>query len=161
MGRKARADIRVGSRRRRAPDDDAGFTLVEIIMAIVIMTIIAVPTMNAVITSIRADTENGNLADVQTVLQNAVDQINRAPKGCDYTQYAQAAAVTQGWKASQVTVSQQHYVAGVTPDLNGTWTANACDGTSPTALLVQMVTITVASPDAKIQKTLQVVKSDV
>lgn len=130
-------------------------------MAVVIMSIIVVPTLNAVITAVRAGTTNTDLAEVQTVLQNAADRVNRAPKSCDYTVYAQAAAQTQGWVAGTTTVVQQYYAPGATAAVPGTWMANACAGASPTPLLVQMVTITVTSPDGKVSKTVQVVKSDV
>jgi len=164
MVREARSDTEVGPHSPHAPRDvDRGFTLVELVMAITVMMIIAVPTMSAVITAIRADVLNNDLADVQTVLQNAVDNVNRVDKNCDYTQYAQAAAVTEGWPAGSIVVAQQHYTPGATPLVAGAWSAGACIGasTTPAALIVQMVTITVKSPDGRVQKTLQVVKSDV
>jgi prepilin-type N-terminal cleavage/methylation domain-containing protein len=166
MVREARSDTEVGPHSPHAPRDvDRGFTLVELVMAITVMMIIAVPTMSAVIAAIRADVLNNDLADVQTVLQNAVDNVNRTlPKNCDYTQYAQNAATNEGWNGpATVTVVQQHYTPGATPDVPGAWSTGACIGasTTPAPQLVQMVTITVKSPDGKVQKTLQVVKSDV
>jgi prepilin-type N-terminal cleavage/methylation domain-containing protein len=165
MVREARSDTEVGPHSPHAPRDvDRGFTLVELVMAITVMMIIAVPTMSAVIAAIRADVLNNDLADVQTVLQNAVDNVNRAPKGCAYTQYAQNAATTEGWNGvATVTVVEKHYTPGATSDVAGVWDVQACAGatTTPSPLLVQMVTITVKSPDGKVQKTLQVVKSDV
>ena len=164
MGRQACRDVVVAPespmpRRVR----DGGFGLVEIIMAVTIMSIIVVPTLNAVVTAIRAGTLNTDLAEVQTVLQNAADRVNRAPKSCDYTVYAQAAAQTEGWLASTTTVDQRHYTPGATADVSGTWDVQACIGsaTTPPPLLVQMVTITVTSPDGKVRKSVQVVKSDV
>jgi prepilin-type N-terminal cleavage/methylation domain-containing protein len=153
---------RARSRRQQRPPDK-GFTLVEIVMTITITAIILVPTMDAVIATIRAGTNNTNFSDVNTVLQNAADRVNRAPKSCDYTQYAQAAAQTNGWSASTTAVLQQHYVPGATSTTPGSWAAAACvaNTTTPPDLAVQMVTITVTSPDGKFQKTLQVVKSDV
>ena len=130
-------------------------------MTITITAIILVPTMDAVIATIRAGTSNTNFSDVETVLQNAADRVNRAPKSCDYTQYAQAAAQTNGWSASTTNVLQQHYVPGSSSTVLGSWAASACDAavTTPPDLAVQLVTITVTSPDGKFQKTLQVVKS--
>jgi prepilin-type N-terminal cleavage/methylation domain-containing protein len=153
---------RARSRRQQRPPDK-GFTLVEIVMTITITAIVLVPTMDAVIATIRAGTSNTNFSDVETVLQNAADRVNRAPKGCDYTQYAQAAAQTNGWSASTTNVLQQHYVPGSSSTVLGSWAASACDAavTTPPDLAVQLVTITVTSPDGKFQKTLQVVKSDV
>jgi prepilin-type N-terminal cleavage/methylation domain-containing protein len=159
-GRAVRSQAR---RRRRPRKPDGGFTLVEIVMTVTIMAIILIPTMDAVIATIHAGTNNTNFSDVETVLQNAADRVNRAPKSCDYTQYAQAAAQFNGWSASTTAVLQQHYVPGATSTANGSWAAAACvaPATTPTDLAVQLVTITVTSPDGHFQKTLQVVKSDV
>lgn len=142
---------------------DAGFSLVEIVMTITIMAIIMVPTLNAVMSTITAGRLNTNMSAVETVLQNAADRVNRAPKSCDYTLYAQAAAQTNGWSAGTTTVLQQHFVPGATASTDGRWADLACLPTesAPTDLAVQLVTITVKSPDGKIQKSLQVVKSDV
>ena len=142
---------------------DAGFSLVEIVMTITIMAIIMVPTLNAVMATITAGRLNTNMSAVETVLQNAADRVNRAPKGCDYTLYAQAAAQTNGWSADTTTVLQQHFVPGATANTDGQWADLACLATesAPADLAVQLVTITVKSPDGKIEKSLQVVKSDV
>ena len=156
--------VRNRARERRHPrPPDRGYTIVEIVVTVAIMAIIMVPTLTAVIATISAGTLNGNLSGVETVLQNAADRVNRAPKSCDYTQYAQAAAQTNGWSASTTAVVQQHYVPGVNSTTNGSWADLACaaPATSPTELAVQLVTITVTSPDGKIHKSLQVVKSDV
>ena len=144
-------------------DADAGFSLVEIVMTITIMAIIMVPTLNAVMATITAGRLNTNMSAVETVLQNAADRVNRAPKSCDYTLYAQAAAQTNGWSAGTTTVLQQHFVPGATANNDGQWADLACLATesAPADLAVQLVTITVKSPDGKIEKSLQVVKSDV
>ena len=147
--------------RRRRRGNDSGFSLTEIVMTVGILSVVVVPTLTAVISAIRAGSLNDDLSSVETILQNAADRVNRAPKSCDYTLYAQAAAQTQGWSASTTSVVQQHYVPGPTPDVNGSWVAQACATTSPAPLAVQMVTITVASPDGSVHKSLQVVKSDV
>lgn len=102
---------RTRSRRRNRPFDQ-GFSLVEIIMTISIMSIILVPALDAVVATIRAGTSANSFSDTNLVLQNAADRVNRAPKSCDYTQYAQAAAQTNGWAAATTSVVQQHYVPG-------------------------------------------------
>ncbi|MEO5724851.1 MAG: prepilin-type N-terminal cleavage/methylation domain-containing protein [Ilumatobacteraceae bacterium] len=142
---------------------DLGQSLVEVVVTISIIAIVLVPIMTAVITNIRTSSSLRNSSLVETVVENAADRVNRAPKVCDYTVYVQAAAQSQGWTASQATVSQQHYVPGADPTVAGRWDSGACIGTAtkPADLLVQLVTITVQSPDGRNSKTIQVVKSDV
>lgn len=160
LGRALRKRTR--SRRRNRPFDQ-GFSLVEIIMTISIMSIILVPALDAVVATIRAGTSANSFSDTNLVLQNAADRVNRAPKSCDYTQYAQAAAQTNGWAAATTSVVQQHYVPGVKATDPGRWDDFACvvGGSTPPDLAVQLVTISVSSPHGRFHKTLQVVKSDV
>jgi prepilin-type N-terminal cleavage/methylation domain-containing protein len=162
--------MRLRRRDNRAPGGDGpdaparvdrGFTLVEIVMTISIMGIVMVPLMNAVITSLRTSATNGNRALVETAIQNAADRVNRAPQGCTYNVYVQAAAQSQGWAAGQASAAYQHWQPGPTPTDQGQWVAGSCVGPDPTADLVQLVTITMTSPDGKLNRTIQVVKSRV
>lgn len=130
-------------------------------MTISICSIVLVPVFNAVISSIDASDRNTGLAQVETVLQNAADRVNRAPKKCDYTVYVQAAAQAQGWAPGQAKVVVEHYVPDDLPTQPGEWKTGGCDGPSPADLLVQRVTITVTEPGNGVVRTLQVVKSDV
>ena len=104
---------------------DQGFSVVELVVTIGILAVLIAPLMTAVIATIRASSTTRSLAQVQTVLQNAADRVNRAPKGCDYTIYAQAAAQSQGWSAGQATVVQSRYLPGTTPAVVGAWLAGA------------------------------------
>ena len=140
---------------------DQGFSIVELVVTIAILGVLLTPLMSAAIATVRASTSTRNLAQVQTVLQNAADRVNRAPKGCDYTVYAQAAAQSQGWPAGQATIVQSRYVPGSTPAAAGSWLSGACSGLVPDALLVQVVTVTVTSPDGSTKSSVQVVKSDI
>jgi prepilin-type N-terminal cleavage/methylation domain-containing protein len=140
---------------------DRGTSLVELLVTIVIMGIIIAPVMNAVIGVIKASATNRGLSQVETVLNNGADQVNRAPRGCDYTQYVQTAALNLGWPRSSATVDQYHYVPGASPTVSGTWASGACIGSTPDDLLVQLVNITVRNPETGAQRTIQVVKSDV
>ncbi len=153
--RAGRAD-----RSDRSDRSDLGATLTELLVTIVIMGIIIVPIMNAVIGVIKASATNRGLSQVETVLNNAADQVNRAPRGCDYTEYAQTAARALGWPRTSATIEQFHYVPAATPAQTGTWNPGACVGSTPDDLLVQLVTITVRNPETGAQRTIQVVKSD-
>ena len=143
------------------PRRDQGFSIVELVVTIGILSILIAPLMTAVIATIRASSTTRSLAQVQTVLQNAADRVNRAPKGCDYTVYVQAAAQSEGWSAGQATIVQSRYAPGASPAVAGSWLSGACSGFVPDALLVQIVTVTVTSPDGTIKSSVEVVKSDV
>jgi hypothetical protein len=78
--------------------------------------------------------------------------------------YIQAAAQAQGWSANQVSATYAYYeppVAG--PTAEGKWIADpdGCPSGMQPDRLVQKVTITVVSPDGSVQRTMEVVKSDV
>jgi Tfp pilus assembly protein PilV len=146
--------------------DDRGNTLIEIVITVVLMAVIIIPVLEAVRTSIAASATSRSAAQVETALVNAADRVNRAPKRCNYTIYAQAAVQTQGWAANTASVTQQYYVPGADARTAGTWMTGdplspGCAGLSPTDLLVQRVTIHLTSPDGTIRRSIQVVKSDV
>jgi type II secretory pathway pseudopilin PulG len=140
---------------------DAGATLSELLVTIVIMGIVIAPVMNAVIGVIKSSATNRGLAQVETVLTNAADQVNRAPKRCDYTVFVQTAAQLQGWDPSAASVVHRRFEPGASPDLPGTWVDGACAGSQPDDLLVQLVIVTVTNPETGAQRSIQVVKSDV
>jgi hypothetical protein len=146
---------------------DAGFTIVEVVMTIVLIAITIVPIIDATITSVRASSTVREVAEVETVLQNAADRVNRAPTLCNYDVYVQAAALAKGWAPSQATAQYSYYVPGASALASdpGSWatdgTGTACPGGVRTARLIQMVTITVRSDSGSINRTIKVVKSDV
>jgi type II secretory pathway pseudopilin PulG len=147
------------------PDErrDDGFSLVETLMTIVLVGMVIVPTIEATMVSVRASSRAREAAEVETVLQNAADRVNRAPTNCDYSVYVKAAAQAKGWSPDLASASYQYYVPGTsalaaTP---GSWVSGACPNGARTPRLIQMVTITVTSESGKIQRTIRVVKSDV
>ena len=140
---------------------DRGFSLVEVIMTIVLMGIVLVPLMNAAITAVKSSSSSRRIAELQTVLLNAADRVNRAPVKCDYLIYVQAAAQTKGWLPAQATATYEWYQPGASAAVAGTWQPGACNGPTPTLNLVQRVTIQMTSPEANVSRTIQVVKSDV
>lgn len=140
---------------------DAGFSLVETLMTIVLVGLVIVPTIEATMVSVRASSRAREAAEVETVLQNAADRVNRAPTVCNYDVYVKAAAQAKGWRPDQAAASYQYYVAGANAATPGTWVSGACPGGVRTPRLIQMVTVTVTSESGKIQRTIRVVKSDV
>jgi Tfp pilus assembly protein PilV len=160
--------VRMHARGARSAGDE-GFTLVEVVITISLIAMTIIPILDATFTSIKASATAREVSEVETVLQNAADRVNRAPTLCDYKIYVEAAAIAKGWQATQASASYQYYVPGATALAGspGTWTASgttateACPGGNRTARLVQLVTITVRSDSGTINRTIQVVKSDV
>ena len=148
------------------PDGDSGFSLIEVIFAVMLMGVVVVAVLAAVITSVITSSVVRSGARVETVVVNAADRVNRAPKSCDYAPYAQAAVQTEGWSTSAASVTQEYYVPAASPTTAGTWAAGtasspACPAGTLTDLLVQRVSITISSPDGRAHRSIQVVKSDV
>lgn len=145
-----------------SPRGDRGFSLVEVLVAIVLISTSVIPLLLASIVSIRVSGQTHTVSKVETVLANAADRVNRAGESCDYAVYVQAAALAEGWNADRATVAYQYYVPAVnSPTVEGTWADGACPSGTRTAGLVQKVTIKVKSPDNRVQRTIVVVKSDV
>lgn len=175
--RSDREDPRAGRRRHRG-GSDAGYTLVEVVITITLLSIVVVGVLAGVQGSIRASVVARQNAQIQTVLLNAADRVNRAPKGCGhmadgayvshYRPYVMAAVWLQ-WPEydGEVTVRERYYVPpAALPDdpnlgVSGTWTDGACSQDVPQALEVQLVTITITAPVGGATRTIEVVKSDV
>ncbi len=152
---------RAAARRRR----DGGFTFTETVVTVVLLGVVIVPILAAVRAAIRTSSVADAAAQVETVLVNAADRVQRAPNvdtdACDFAAYAQAAAVSTGWDASTVSVRQQYLDAGQWKE--GPASGPACPDTGNPAdgRLAKRITITVSSPDDRVTRTIQVVKSDV
>lgn len=145
---------------------DAGISLIEIVIAIALMGTLVVAILNAVTTSITASSVSRDAAQVETVVVNTADRINRAPMRCDldgYTEYAVAAVRSQGWwtgedeYARAAEVRHEFY----NPDVAGKWQEGVCPADDFGKRIVQRVTVTITSPNRSVSRTIQVVKSDV
>jgi len=170
-------------RRRSAPRRDAGvtfrcdrprdrgMTFIETVIAIVLMGTIVVAILASVQAGIRASSTSRDLAQIQTVLLNAADRVNRAPKGCGDSYYRQFVmpAVHLQWPdyTGEVTVTEGHFVPppalpnAYTLQDPGTWADAGCSLNDPQPLEVQLVTISITTPDRSTSRTIEVVKSDV
>jgi type II secretory pathway pseudopilin PulG len=138
---------------------DRGFSIVEIIITIALMGVVVVPILAAVGASIRASTTSQAAAEVETVLVNAVDRVNRATRAdfpCDVTSPVRAAVETHGWPASSATVRQERLESN---EWKTDPTGTACFQGNAQNRLVQRITVTITSPDQAVSRTLQVVRS--
>jgi prepilin-type N-terminal cleavage/methylation domain-containing protein len=151
---------------RRGSDDnveprDDGFSLVEIVITIVLMGTVLIAIMNASLSGIRASTAASDVAQIETVLQNAADRVNRAPLKCDYTNFVQAAAQVTYGDPTLASATYQWYQPGVDAIATGSWHDGACSTPGVAGKDVQLVTITITSPNGKVTRSMQVVKSNV
>ena len=73
-------------------DADRGFSLIDIVCPISLIGIVIVPMVNSTFSASAASSTARQVAEIETVLQNATDRVNRAPTDCDYAIYIEAAA---------------------------------------------------------------------
>ena len=150
-GGVARGDDRARAR------GDAGSTLVEIVISVVVLGVLIGALLAAVQTSVRSSSIARTGAQVETVLLNASDRVERAPQRCEYEQYVDAAALAQGWDASRTSVTVERLVANTGGA--GDWAAQTCpDDLDP--FEVQRLRITATDPTGTVTRRLTVVKSD-
>ena len=65
--------------------------MIDIVCSISLIGIVIVPMINSTFTAIAASSTARQVAEIETVLQNAADCVNRAPTDCDYAIYIEAA----------------------------------------------------------------------
>lgn len=140
---------------------DRGFSLVEMVVTVTLVGLAVVPLMIAAWTLVRNSAFNRNSTRVETTLSNAADRVNRAPESCDYRIFLEAAVLAQGWEPEQVSAVYNWYQPGTTATAPGVWQPGACPAGGYTDGLVQLVSITVESPDGFVQRSIQVVKSKI
>jgi prepilin-type N-terminal cleavage/methylation domain-containing protein len=149
-----------------ASGPDRGVTLIEIVLAIVLLGVVAIPVLGAVRGSIMASSTSKSAAKVETALLTAADNVNRAPMGCDYAPQVTAAAQRMGWDPTRATVVVQYLAPGGDPSSDAAWTSGpaatpGCPAGGLTSRTVQRVTVTMTSGDGKIRRTIELVKSGV
>ncbi len=142
------------------PSGDRGITLIEIVITITLLGVVIVPILAAVATSIRSSRVSEDAAQVETLLVNAVDRVNRATRDdfpCDLTKPVEAAIETVGWPVTSVRVDHAYL------DVNENWVteSTACPGGSFRNGIVQRITITITSPDEGLTRSLQVIRGDI
>ena len=161
-----------GLRRRDRNEDpmprarDHGFSLVEVVITIALMATVLISIMNASLAGITASSSATNLAQIETVLQNAADRVNRAPLKCNYDQYIKAAAQAANWDPALATATYWFFKAGSDATVPGSWNTplapnDACSTPGVAGKDVQLVKITITSPNGKVTRSMQVVKSNV
>lgn len=147
---------------RRGRRADSGFSLTEVIITVALMSTVILALVAAAGVTVKISAASRGATKIESILDNAADRVNRAPAQCDYQIYVEAAALSLGWSASSMSIQYQWFQPSAAgPAAAGSWNAGSCPGGVRTAELVQLVSITAASPDGRIQRTIQVVKSDI
>jgi type II secretory pathway pseudopilin PulG len=144
-----------------AAADDAGFSFVETVVTVVLLAMVIAPLMSAVIASVKVSSLSRTAAQAETAMINAADRINRANLACDYDGIAEAMVQYEGWPANSASVREEWYDAQTNAWVYEGPDGNGCQFGEPTSTEVQRVTVTITSPDNKITRTIQVVKSNV
>ena len=86
------------------------------------MGTVLITIMDASIAGIKASSSATDLAQIETVLQNAADRVNRAPLKCDYGHYVSAAAQAAHGDPTQSSYCDVQVVSpGVDATASGTW----------------------------------------
>lgn len=143
---------------------DAGFSLVEMVVTVTLMGVAMMPILIAALSLVKTSSYNRNATKVETVLANAADRLNRATESCQTANYQgvlEAALAVPKWPAELVTAEYSYFVPGPTVSDVGTWSTGLCPPNVLAKDLVQMVKITVTSPDGTIHRSMQVVKSKI
>lgn len=150
-------------RDRPGQHGDDGITLIEIVITITLLALVVVPILVAVTVSIKSSRISESAAQVETMLVNAVDRVNRAPRAnpykCDLTGAVQAAVETVGWPATSANVGHEYL------DASGVWQTDPGGTACPAGVfqngIVQRITITITSPEDGVSRSLQVVRGDI
>jgi Tfp pilus assembly protein PilV len=146
--------------RRRPRGRDRGASLIEIVIAISLLALVVGGVLAAVRTSISASSVAYEGGQLETLLLNAADKVQRAPQQCEgYEEYVDAAALAQGWDPALVSSSVELLVAN-TGDPSADWTPQPCPA-DVGPFDVQRVEISATTPNGDLTRHLTVVKSSV
>lgn len=145
---------------------DGGFSLVEILVAVVLLGMAATGTIATLWTAVRASTVHRDVTNAQVWLQGAADALQARPReDCDdvgfageagprirsiYESYVRAVPNPDGWPSADISVW------GPVLFWDGDQYQAVCHDND--GINLQLVTIRVTNPSGAIVKTLQVVK---
>lgn len=150
---------------------DSGYTLVEMLVAIVLMGTIVLSIMGGMWAVVRASSQNDSRAKVQAILGAAGDAVvNYKHWNCPevndrYVQWVEKAATKVGWDEDTVKITKYEYWNPraqrweTTNSLGGGDCAETASLTANTTM--QRLTITATSPDGRYSNSIEVVKADI
>jgi prepilin-type N-terminal cleavage/methylation domain-containing protein len=152
-------------------DRDGGYTLIEMLIAVVLMGTIVLAIMGGMWAVVRASAQNDERAKVGAVLGAAGDGISNyryiaCPEVDEgYEQFGQKAAASVGWPLSTVSIIDYQYW---NPDTESWDDNNSIQGADcnpnvglTTSKTLQKLTIRATSPGGGYSATIDIVKSDI
>ena len=144
--------------RRLLPARDDGSSLMEVLVATLIITIVFVAILTGMGTSIRVTDYHRQRAQAENVLVSGVERVKAVPKvACatpaetSYGDAARSAATAQGWAASTIAITSIEY-------WNGTAYGATCYDNTTNRLPLQRVTLEVSHPGGRVVQALTFVK---
>lgn len=147
------------------PRRDAGATLIEILITIVLMGTLVAGILTLTQTSIIASKTSEEAARIESALLTAAERVERAdrllfPCDDDLPKPVEAAAQL---KLGVTPEQAPNYAKVVTEHLDGSgnWAPGACPGGVYQPNLVQRITITMTSPETGLTRSLEVIKGDI
>jgi type II secretory pathway pseudopilin PulG len=175
--------LRTHDRRTRKPNRrtgaDSGYSLAEILVAVVLMGSIIVAIMGAMWAVVRSSAQNDDLAKVQAVLGSAADRIANykyleCPEQAEqypdynavsYARVGKAAVESVGWPDSTIEIIDYQFW---NPTTSSWQDSNTIQGTDcnetvglTTSKTMQKITIRVTAPSGNSSSTIDIVKSDI
>ncbi len=156
---------------------DGGYTLIEMLIAIVLMGMVVTVVLSAMQMSVRATVTDREQAIAFSILQAASDEIFVGPhESCltgnaasVYNSQAQQASIPEAWEVSpgvaspgvSIDVLNVEYLGRVDVDADFEWGAFCFEGPGygDSPLYTQRVTIQVTFPNGVTTQTLEMVKS--
>lgn len=162
----------MSTRELREPEGDRGYTLIEMLIAIVLMGTIVLSIMGGMWAVVRASSMNDQRAKVQAVLGSAADRILGIQyAACPeingvYEGFADPAAQVVGWTAANVQIIDYKYWNPETSgwdDTNSIQVAGGCNQSTglTTSKGLQKLTIRATAPGGGYSAQIDIVKSDV
>ena len=145
-----------------AASTDRGYTLIEMLIAIVLMGTIVLSIMGGMWAVVRASRQSDERAKVQAVLGSAADRVsvlihNNCPEESGvYELFASKAASSVGWDSSSVRIVDYKYWDGAS------W-VDDCNLTAGLTVkrTLQKLTIEATAPGSGYTGQLEIIKSDI
>lgn len=163
---------------KEVPESDQGSTLIEVLVALMLMGTVLSVAIAGMWTAVRISTFSDEAADLDAVLGSAADALgDETYRACpdkpgvdnEYLQFAQKGADAVDWPASTVTIDKVEYWNPYATSPADQWVAGSgltvgeCNDSAwlSNARTMQKITIRATTPDGERTRTLDLVMTDV